>query len=146
MDRGFDAAPEFHQQNVPKKHRRLNRTLFWISQNKTECTFSGESSSSSHKPGKNKQVTSLLPVGFFQLLKTSCTHSRWLRRTQPTAVKLFVCFCSVWGLQERIPLKMCTVFFCLIKKCYGSSIAERTQPAAGKILVCFCNVSGLNRR
>ena len=40
---------------------------FLIRQNKTECKFSRESCSSSHGHYKNKQVTYLLPVGFFQL-------------------------------------------------------------------------------
>ena len=45
-----------------------NRTKrFLMRQNKTDCTFSKESFSSSHELYKNKQVTCVLPVGFFQL-------------------------------------------------------------------------------
>ena len=50
-----------------KTHKKVQQNAFLMRQNKTECRFSRESSSGSHEHYKIKQITYLLPVGFFQL-------------------------------------------------------------------------------
>ena len=61
-------------------HKSLNRTLF--GQNETECKFSRESSSSSHKHYKTKQISYLLPIGFFQLSRMCARDIEFLEITR----------------------------------------------------------------
>ena len=59
---------------------------FLIRQTETGCTFSRESRFSTPKHYKNKQVTYLLPVGFFQL-------GRKLENPNRQQIRICVCVC-----------------------------------------------------
>ena len=78
-----------------QKHTKGSKERCWITQNKTEYTFSRH-------------------------LYVSVVHtSQTAGRTQPAADKLFVCYCNVRGLRKRIRLKMCilsSLFLCAAKK------------------------------
>ena len=71
-----------------KNRHKVKQNAFWLDDTREDANFKGNLLSSSHKHYKNKQITHLLTIGFFQLPKMcqnlSCdlVKMRWDHKTQ----------------------------------------------------------------